>query len=311
MKSVSHIILATLLSTGTALAQETVDFDRYDTDSDGYLTDAEWSAVDYVVVDFHTIDTNRDGRLDKNEVQSGTQQSQSMDSQQASSSGSSQSGMQSSSDQQASSQQSDMQQSGVQSGMQQSNTQTGSQQQSTQRASTGQSADQPATMQQTSGQQMGSQSGGQQSFQNADKDRDNRVSRTEAQETGYDLVIVSFDTMDMNRDGYLDETEWDQNVVGPRDEDVRIDMSADTAATFDPAAYDGNDGAQLFEDDFDSYDMNGDGYLDEEEATADWVDVNLFEQSDINDDGLIDIGEAEDGFMEWGDEEEGVIDEDY
>ena len=68
MNSVSHIILATLLSTGTAVAQETIDFDRHDTDNDGFLTEQEWNDINAAEADFETVDVDGDGRLSEAEV---------------------------------------------------------------------------------------------------------------------------------------------------------------------------------------------------------------------------------------------------
>ena len=69
MHSVSHIILATLLSTGTAVAQETIDFDRHDTDNDGFLTEQEWNDINAAEADFETVDVDGDGRLSEAEVE--------------------------------------------------------------------------------------------------------------------------------------------------------------------------------------------------------------------------------------------------
>lgn len=68
MKSVSHIILATLLSSGTAIAQETIEFDRHDTNNDGFLTEQEWNDIDAVESDFDTLDVDEDGLLSEAEV---------------------------------------------------------------------------------------------------------------------------------------------------------------------------------------------------------------------------------------------------
>lgn len=101
---------------------------------------------------------------------------------------------------------------------------------------------------------------------------------------------------------------YDCRVSADEGDMYRNGARADSAR-FDATAYEGDDGREAFRTDFENYDADGDGYLSEDEATEDWIDVNLFEHSDVNDDGLIDIGEAEDGFMEWSDGEDKAIDD--
>lgn len=446
MKWVSHIILATLLSTGTAVAQETIDFDRHDTNSDGFLTDQEWSDIDAVVIAFDDVDADGDGKVSKAEVtaaadveakstsqagadlstqevtaddhsmaQSGqidrnakeedptmrdaasedssTSSASSTASEDrsmttdASASDSEQSGFvtadersqqqaSGASDEQsatpelqgglatqpsdvaaedqedASVEQPDVEMQNVDTAAardadtmsastssdkqksqskqdsgssQQQAAQTGSSQSKggTSQGSQSQSASsqQQGSMQQA-GKQGGSSQQGKQAFRDADKDGDQRLSQSEVKEAGFDYVVMYFEPLDVNRDSYLDEYEWDQSnanraAPGIRDqEDASLYLNGDGPqdTRFERSEYEGDEGAVRFEEDFDTYDINDDGYLDESEAVeTDWVDVNLFEYSDANDDGLIDIGEANDGFMEWGDdeEEEVVTGEDY
>lgn len=199
-----------------------------------------------------------------------------------------------------------------------------------------QASSNPQSSAQDGMQQAGSQSSstdaGHQAFNDADADGDKRLSQREVEDAGFDYVVMYFEPLDTNRDSYLDESEWDQGNAGQQaapglrdqqDASLYLDgndtsngeNSGSQTTHFERSAYEGDDGATRFEDDFDTYDINDDGYLDESEAVdTDWVDVNLFENSDVNDDGLIDIGEANDGFMEWGDdeaEEEPVTGEDY
>lgn len=208
-----HIILATMLAGGAAMAQETVDFDMHDTDRDGYLTQEEWADIDYITVDFTTLDANSDGMLDRNEVNSGMQQPAQADPQLSS----------------------------------------------------------------------GSQS-----------QDDSATSTAISTESGAQSASES-------------STEADMNPP------VMSGEQASSSSRFDRANYEGEDGDARFREDFDRRDTNADGFLDETEATnEDWIDINLFEKSDVNDDGLIDIGEAEDGFMEFGDDEnESLMEEDY
>ena len=251
MKSVSHIILATLLSAGVAVAQEEVNFDSNDTNGDGYLSTTEWAEIDGITAEFDSLDVNRDGMLDRNEVSAGLQnQAQGAMQQNAAAQG-------------TQAQSVDMQQTGSEqsSGALESNPQ-GTQSQSVE-------------MQQTSSQSSDAMQSNPQGTQSQSIDM---------QDSG-DMEAT---TIPVGEEGEADSGEW-------------VD---DEYTRFERSSYEGEEGASRFREDFDRRDANADGYLDEMEATdKDWIDINLFEKSDANDDGLIDIGEAEDGFMEWGDDE--------
>lgn len=438
MKSVSHIILATLLSTGTAIAQETIDFDHHDTNNDGFLTDQEWSDVNAGVVAFDDVDADGDGKLSKAEVtaasavdaesspepgadlettevtaedhsmaQSGQIDRNADEEDPTLSGAASNVGDQapivamddteaerdardtadeqsataiSSQDNKADSATDDerraasdpqMQEAGdEQAGFvtaEESERATDTEPQGGLAAQTGdvvtednqdasvaqpdvemqnidtattrdsesmaanvdgdeqsqqQAAAQGSDQRQGGMQQAGSDQQGKQAFRDADRDGDNRLSESEVKDAGYDYVVMYFEPLDINRDSYLDESEWDQGAgqqaaPGMRDQqEASLYLNGDGPqdTRFERSEYEGDDGAVRFEEDFETYDINDDGYLDESEAVeTDWVDVNLFEYSDVNDDGLIDIGEANDGFMEWGDdaEDEVVTGEDY
>lgn len=214
MKSVSHIVLATLVASGAALAQE-VDFAAHDTDGDGYLSDAEWSAVAHVSSDFATLDADGDGRLSETEVNAGTGES-----------------------------------------------------------TQGVSAETGAT--------------------------------TEADPTASDPTASDPTATDISAgsEQSAGEQATMQGTAGEETAEGGMTTAEDSGqgASFDRSSYEGDDGTRLRAD-FEARDANGDGMLDEAEATEDWIDINLFEKSDVNDDGLIDFGEAEDGFMEIGDED--------
>lgn len=68
---ITVITLAGLVLSGGAFAQENIDFKRHDTNSDGYLSQDEWNSIPGVTKTFDAIDTNRDGRLSKAEVEAG------------------------------------------------------------------------------------------------------------------------------------------------------------------------------------------------------------------------------------------------
>lgn len=67
---ISIIALAGLVVTNGASASR-IDFDRYDSNGDGFLSESEWRAIPGDVPPFDSIDTNRDGRLSKAEVEAG------------------------------------------------------------------------------------------------------------------------------------------------------------------------------------------------------------------------------------------------
>lgn len=287
MKNVSHLVFAAMLASGAALgADDEFDFDRADTNGDGQLTESEWQDVDYLVVAFDAADANSDGRVDRGEAAEAQQQRNAA-------------------------------------------------------GATG-AAETPA--------RSGQPEQAQDAFQRADADGDRRVSRDEAEQAGYEYVVVFFDPLDVNRDGYIDEIEWNperragseaatEQRAAAQDVPVQTEERATRELSETPIAVDGEDartgageiqrgaasaageatgasggdrvradmrdyppdaGVMGIEEDFENYDANGDGYLDEDEvAGGGFIDVN-FDDIDANDDGLIDIGEAEDGFLEWG-----------
>ncbi|HEX6929147.1 MAG TPA: hypothetical protein VF267_07855 [Gammaproteobacteria bacterium] len=69
MKYVSHIILSTLLVSGTALAAETINFDKSDANNDGKLSSSEWNDVGSIDIGFEQIDQDGDRMVDRQEVQ--------------------------------------------------------------------------------------------------------------------------------------------------------------------------------------------------------------------------------------------------
>lgn len=52
---------------------------------------------------------------------------------------------------------------------------------------------------------------GQQAFREADQDGDKHLTPEEAEAAGHDYVVMYFEPLDVNRDGYLDEDEWAMN----------------------------------------------------------------------------------------------------
>ena len=239
MKSVSHIILATLLAGGgTALANEQIDFQKHDANRDGKLSQQEWSDVGRIDVSFSQLDRNSDQQLSKQEVRN-------------------------------------------------SRLQLASGQQSQQKSQQGKQA-----------------------FQQADENRDRKLSRDEARNAGYDYVVMYYDPIDADGNGYLDENEWDLNETGAGIYDDGVSNTGTANSDNNRNNQDGwvdvgaaNDGFMEWnEDSFNTFDANDDGYLDDNEvADYDYVDSN-FDTWDVNDDGLLEEDEVADTWYNEDDE---------
>lgn len=210
MKTLSHIILATLFGAGTAVANERVNFDQRDTDGDGKLSQNEWAKIGDINVSFEQIDQNNDQQLDKQEIRDSKLSLE-----------------QSGSAQRVSSQ---------------SDTQANEESEKT--------------------------------FNQADSDRDQRVSENEAQDAGLDYVVVHYDTIDLDADGYLDDDEW-ANVNYGDEVFALYDLNGDGLLTASEVAED-----SYLESSFNEWDTDDDGYVTEDEADIGWFDDN--------DDGILD-----------------------
>ncbi|HEX7030309.1 MAG TPA: hypothetical protein VF254_06915 [Gammaproteobacteria bacterium] len=282
------------LLAGAASAQDDIDFDRYDTDHDGYLTQSEWNAVNNVTTSFDAIDTNRDGRLSKGEVDAGI----------------------TAEERNVSQQNIDWQtggQGGGQAGKQESVTapvsEVDSQPRNVQMYDTDNDNRVSREEAQKDGElvtyfviwdtnqdgfldenemdeggrktkdarrnvEQGNGDTGAASFQQADANRDNRVSRTEANDANAEYIVIYFDTLDANQDGYVDRSE-----VG-----AGQDQPAGNGANM-------NNG----DDRFERYDANGDGFLTE----AEWSEMPVsmeFRDADVNRDGQVDEAELLQGY---------------
>lgn len=227
MKTVPHIIFASLLASGTAVAGQNIDFDQHDANHDGRLSESEWAKVGKVDVSFDQVDSNGDQLLEKQEIRNSRLELKASA--------------------------------------------------NTQRTS-GSSSDKQSSAQ------------GKQAFQQTDKDRDNRVSQQEAQDAGYDYVVIFYEPMDEDGNGYLDENEWDLNETG--------------AGIYDNGVSD----IDYSNDSFDTYDLNGDGFLDTTEAAEDdYLDAN-FDTWDADNDGYVTEDEADTGWFD--DNDDGIMDDD-
>lgn len=312
MKPVFHISLAMLLSAGTVLAQETLDFDRYDTNNDGYLDDEEWSRVDGFDADIESLDANGDDALSQQEIT----ESLNVEIVSRSGPGADLAPREVTAEDQDS----------VASGSAGRNADDRDRQSGAAVSGEAQEAG-PGVRDAAAGQQTRDE--GLQAFRETDADGDGRVSAREAEQSGDRYVVIYFNALDSDGDGYLRESEWEQDQGGQAVPGVR-DTAADTESLVEepevpvgagsrdavpagtiPVSED-EEGGVAFEEDFGTYDINQDGYIDREEGESGMLDTDVFEQTDIDGDGRIDSEEAAQG-MRLGDEEddEPVTEEDY
>lgn len=329
----TSFIIAGALAASAAFAQEGVDFERMDGDGDGRLTETEWRSSPQTV-SFDMADTNRDGFLDEAEVTAASaseQQAISAPADEAATVGTSAISQDETSpeeqprsvglydtDRDGRVSQDEAQKDGElvthfvawdtnEDGyLNQGELESGTTEMSEQRASsagggTAGTID-PAT------------------FDEADTDRDNRVSRAEAQTFPVDVLVISFDAYDANRDGYLDRDELqgtstsgeeqldDAYQTTDRDDTQGAGMSgssgeidtgkADYSASAISTSAPGDDAGTSVQ--FETLDRNGDSRLDESEAEDDDFIRANFEIWDTDDDGFVSRDEAARGWTEGG-----------
>lgn len=275
MKSLSPLILATLLGSGAAMANEkAIDFSRHDRNGDGYLTHSEWTDVGKIDAGFNELDRNGDQLVDKQEIR--------------------QSRIALKSSRQGSMSQAPMAQGSAGGASQQANSMQGN--------NNGfERADRNGD-----GRVSQSEAGNAGYdyvaiyYDPIDADGDGYLDENEwdLNEVGggmyddgvddFNEAAGAFDYYDANDDGFLDEDEaaeddyvesnfdsWDNNDDGLID----IGEAEDDFMEWDSGA-------------FDTYDVNDDGLLDEEEIDEnDFVDVN-FNEWDSDGDGFLDEDEA-------------------
>ena len=123
-----------------------------------------------------------------------------------------------------------------------------------------------------------------QSFQQADRDGDQRVSRQEAADAGHDYVAMYFEPLDVNGDNYLDEAEWTQSARGQQG-------NRSVSAQGKRSEQEARDAARQMDRDRDSY-------ISEQEAAADDYVVSHFEAWDTDRDGYVDIAVVERALVE-------------
>lgn len=303
MQKLTAMIFAGLFASGAATAEENFDFDQYDANADGYLTESEWSEAEQANVDFNTVDVNGDGYIEEAELNDGLFENdggpisdydasaageRELDSQAVSTDESTETttavttsaeGEPTSDPADDTSMESDSQlvtetpvytesSSGV-SG--ETDTSTPSDP-ATEDDYTNTSTD-PTSMQQSQGQ----------SVDDLDSNSDGRVSREEAQQDRE--LVTYFVIWDVNQDGYLDQAEVDQGRQGSASGndassgDYRNSSQQDDSNTSDRPV------------EFDEHDIDGDGRLSEDESSAQY-DSASFDTMDSNRDGYLDEAEV-------------------
>lgn len=313
MKTVSHIIAATLLTTGVAAANDQIRFEEQDTNRDGYISQSEWRDA-RVNVDFEQVDTNDDGMLTEQELQQfGQVQLDETSGKSAMTERVDFDRIDANRDDFASKDEWQDAQLNVdfdeidsdQDGYVSRDELERSERVELKRAGRyGMQHGDRKGMKDTDmkdmrgmhqqGQQAGNQSkmlkNKDQSFQQADRDRDQRVSRQEAADAGHDYVVMYFEPLDMNRDNYLDEEEWTQSA---RPQQGTRDASAQ-----------GQQSQQEARETAQSMDRDRDNYISEQEAAADGYVVSHFESWDTDRDGYVDIAVVERALVEADDQQQ-------
>lgn len=251
MRKITPIVLAGLFSASslTVLANEKIDFDKHDKDSNGHLSQSEWRDVQGVNVSFNEADADGDGQVTKMEAKSAAKQEKSsMGYQQTAGSQSSQSsdspmlGQKSfdeldedgdgklsrdeaSTDSELASHFAVLDRNGDdqldQDEMRQVHAVSGQHDVSSGQQSTLQSRDSESQQSEMisferagSSQAATSDSGkelSESAFRQVDADGDDRISRDEAEQSGIDYVVSSFEVIDENDNDYIEKEEIKSN----------------------------------------------------------------------------------------------------
>lgn len=317
MQRTTPLMLAGLMAAGAAFAAETIDFNSYDANGDGYLTESEWSDANQANIEFDTIDTNRDGYLDEAEVTAGmSADTQSVTGGQATEDDYSPTEY----DPTAQGQIATEQQTGEPTGGTTGGTSSGTGEAtgSTVSSTAAQSIDDASgtTISTTGGE------GQERDVSLYDTDSDGRVSRGEAEVDGE--LVTNFVVWDSNQDGYLNQEELetgsqqsDTSTSGDIQRDQRVDTQSEDAGGMtestgmqtsggEDSGYSTSGVSTGMENDtgsagqFTTLDVNGDGLLDETEAAEDdYINAN-FDAWDTDRDGFVSEDEASVGWTDGG-----------
>lgn len=163
--------------------------------------------------------------------------------------------------------------------------------------------------------------------------RDNNEAADEVVENDYDtdtevfeddeIVETGFDEYDYDDDRYWDEDEfsayyeddwdtWDLDDDGWLDEDeyytatynwVDVDGDGIDETEWDEG-YNNLYGDYVALEDFDDYDLDDDGIIDEDEWTEGWADTEWFGDYDVDDDQLVSTDEFNEGLFDIYDEDD-------
>ncbi len=324
MQRIFSLVVAGLLVAGSTLAAEAIDFDRYDENGDGHLTDGEWTDANTGIA-FDIADTNRDGYVDEAEAEAAMSMKErnvsdhSVNAAGADAERPDYAPISDSEDQQRAvvmydddsdgrvsrsearkdgelvtyfviwdtNQDGYLDQSEIDSGERETGG-AGSIDRSDAQAQSRMQHD--ATRRpENSASPRGIDTA---AFDQADTDHDDRISRSEATGVDAQAIAASFDALDANRDGYVDR---DEASASPQDATSGANTpGAGGAATVQMVSASNNTGTA---GQFTTLDENGDGLLDETEAAEDEYVLANFDAWDEDRDGFVSEDEASKGWV--------------
>lgn len=322
MRHLALLILSIGVFANPAAAQEDeredvqLDVERHDTNNDGYVTEAEWQDAGNAAGDFADLDQNSDGYLDESEMRSAANNVRDDNADAATVDVTPEDDYLGTGHDPLSADPADNEPVS----------------QETEAAAAGDSdGDDSSAAQATpidNSLFTADERNGEQSFSQIDSSGDGRVSRQEAEQD--DQVQENFIAWDSNQDGYLDEAEIDAGRnQGNMQEQQDISFSEEDPASRNNRNDSRNedDGDRITRDEvadtaeFDTLDVNNDGYLDEAEVNYDpgersMADAAGFQSLDTDNDSRLSRREAatdayiDANFDSWDNDGDGYLDED-
>lgn len=300
MKTVSHIIAATLLTTGVAAANEEIRFNDKDANGDGYISQTEWRDMQ-ANVDFLQVDTNGDGLLTEQELQASDKIT-----------------LQSTSGQESQFGASDITTSDTQAFGTETSTELGEFE--------SQDSDRDGALSESEWQNVGVDV----EFSEVDQDQDGQVTAQEIQQSdrvelqsagmqsgqagmsqtgqhgmmggaGSSSEQVDFNTIDTDRDGFVTESEWQNSNVDVQFSEIDQDRDGFVSEqdlrqtdTVDLKRASAQGGQQQRAQDMD---RNRDRMIDKQEAEGNDYVVANFEAWDTDGDGLVEVAVVEEALV--------------
>lgn len=311
MRSLSILVAAALFLPGTVLSEDEntrgFDFERHDTNGDGYLTEAEWMDAGNDDADFGAVDVNSDGYLDEHEANAASERT--------------------------------VQESGADAGeitpeedylgtgynpVGNDAADNGVISAETEAAASGK-IERGSGVSETENSEISADEyrvrgrDAEQSLDELDTSGDGRVSRQEA-EADPELG-AAFVSRDSNQDGYLDQQEIERvrsEQSGRESDNASKPVSLEEHDRDDDGRIEPHEASG--DVDFETLDMNNDGYLDEAEVNyepgeREIADAAGFEEHDTDGDGRLNRNEAaNDAYLDanfdaWDADQDGHLDE--